>query len=139
VALLANAHQSASHIRTIHLQGLGLAAQLTSLHLECVVSDDTVYNRRYDGPVCAAFSRLARLQRLSLKFISTVPSGDCLALTALTGLTHLSLVQAHRAVGDSGAVALACSLKQPLGVGGLRPGLLCMYCCYCTPQPFDVP
>jgi hypothetical protein len=93
----------------VHLQGLSLATQLTSLHLECVVSDGG-----YDGPVCAALSRLARLQRLSLvlEISGSPPRGDCLALTALTGLTHLSLVRAHEALGDDGAVALACSLKQ---------------------------
>jgi Leucine-rich repeat (LRR) protein len=99
----------------VHLQGLGLATQLTSLNLECPVSVDGMYDKRYDEPVCAAFSRLARLQRLSLDFISTSavpPKCDCLALTALTGLTHLSLVGAHGALGDNGAVALACCLKQ---------------------------
>jgi hypothetical protein len=95
----------------VHLQDLGAATQLTSLHLDCGVSDGSYYD---DEPVCAAFSRLARLQRLSLKFSSRqpVPRSDCVELTALTGLTHLRLMGAHDALGDDGAVALACCLKQ---------------------------
>jgi hypothetical protein len=68
--------------------------------------------RGVDIATCASLSRLPRLRHLEILPMSTLPPGDALALTALTGLTHLALQQLGSGVDDVTASALACHLKQ---------------------------
>lgn len=102
------------------LAGLSACTQLTKLDLPLTVYVDGPAHDEGDGefffselrPVaaCASLARLKGLKHLAAPIAHIVP-GDALALTALTGLTHLHL-EAEDGVDDVVASALACSLKQ---------------------------
>jgi hypothetical protein len=101
------------------LAGIAASTQLTKLNLEVQA------NLREDGGVaedvfivaaCARVARLLHLKDLYLSFDENeslrLGVGDALALTALTGLTRLSLCIGRSALGDYEATALACNLQQ---------------------------
>jgi hypothetical protein len=61
--------------------------------------------------VCASIARLTNLVRLELN-LTPMARGDALALTALTGLSHLSISAAKQRVGDVAATALAVNMTR---------------------------
>jgi hypothetical protein len=102
------------------LAGIAASTSLTKLHLAAYQVTQEV-----DQPVAgnavpvAACSRLTGLSRLRDLAIHCewddgpwLEKGDALALTALTGLTSLSLTSHGAALGDLEANALACNLTQ---------------------------
>jgi hypothetical protein len=104
------------------LSGLAAATTLTKLTLELqrtiehAEQDQDEEEDEDSEPVaaCAFLARLTRLQHLELVSwtCDTLVPADARALTALTGLTHLKLVDGGKGVGDVVANELACSLTQ---------------------------
>jgi hypothetical protein len=87
---------------------LSRATALTKLDL-------TAKSFEVDGPVafCKQLKGMTQLQELGVSWWEgEVAARDCLHLTALTGLTGLSLDDLGDAVGDTVAVALAANLSQ---------------------------
>jgi hypothetical protein len=81
-------------------------------HLTCLGLTLTLeQNRPEPTEICNYLSGLVSLQHLYLLLVGGKPHpNDCLKLCQLSRLTHLDLTNADRAVGDTGAVALASSL-----------------------------
>jgi hypothetical protein len=95
------------------LDGAAAATQLTSLQLDFKQSPRVQEEGQQDDlmHVCGCLAALTGLRELRLVRLCMVPS-DALALTTLTGLTCLQLVNMHDGVVNNAATALARSLKQ---------------------------
>ncbi|KAF6248731.1 hypothetical protein COO60DRAFT_1689590 [Scenedesmus sp. NREL 46B-D3] len=100
------------------LNGVAASTNLTTLWLDAVCGGDGDSNEgdgadgTWNNP-CAKLAGLTTLKDLRLSDGSQLLApGDALALTALTGLTHLALRDAGAGVGDEAAAALAGSCQQ---------------------------
>lgn len=110
------------------LAGIAGSTSLTTLHLAVPTvfgeggNNDDDDDDADDGDhqvlrvaVCARLTSLSSLRDLTVTGEHTrgmLEAGDALALTALTGLTSLSLCNLDAALGDLEANALACNLTQ---------------------------
>jgi hypothetical protein len=88
------------------MAGLGAATSLTKLQLDVWVSDAGSVE------VCGHLAGLSRLQDLSISSATPVAAGNAQHLSALVGLTRLSLENLWAGVGDFAAAVLMCSLTQ---------------------------
>jgi hypothetical protein len=140
------------------ITGVAAATTLTHVEFPCggLIEDEQqagaaaeVAQQQEVLDVCASIAGLTHLKHLELcvlDYVTATPEfaasivpqlchqvGDIVALTALTGLTHLGLpcwgvYDDERVVGDVEAVALACCLKQLryFSLSGCELGIACL-------------
>jgi hypothetical protein len=104
IDLMTNACSSQEFVGV--MAGLAAAASLTKLQLDVFVSDARCLD------MCQHVAGLSRLRDLSVSTATPLAACDAQHLSALVGLTLLSLENLWAGVGDFAAAVLMCGLTQ---------------------------